>query len=181
MLKQWFLGITSYADRLVAGLDALDGWPTHVVDMQRQWIGRSEGFEFNLALRNDGSDADTPGDSTMQECRDKEPVTHIAAYTTRAETVFGVSFVAVALDHDVLQSPRVPEETLQEIHALRDLVTAREFNPTRSTMSGESVDTEHAAEAVFTGLHVTHPYTGEALPVYAAAYVLSGYGTGAVS
>eukprot|EP00041_Stephanoeca_diplocostata_P011131 m.180625 g.180625 ORF g.180625 m.180625 type:complete len:625 (+) comp18427_c0_seq1:333-2207(+) len=184
MLKQWFLGITSYADRLVAGLDTLDEWPKHVVDMQRQWIGRSEGFEFNLALLNRTANAKMGSNETQPRSPgnpdDSSNITHVAAYTTRAETIFGASFVAVACDHAVLQSSDISEDILHKLSALRERLALREPNSSHSTNDEDGDDLEHVDDAIFTGLHVAHPYTGEALPVYAAAYVLSGYGTGAV-
>lgn len=163
LLKQWFLGITQYADRLHAGLDTLQ-WPQHVLDMQRQWIGRSEGFEFRLGLAG-------------QPSGERSSTATIAAFTTRPDTVYGASFVAVSPSHAVLAAA-APEYTAG-IERLREVVNAR-GKAGGAGGSGGSSDEGDGADAVPTGLSVMHPMTGVLLPVFSASYVLDGYGTGAV-
>ena len=186
MLKQWFLGITQYADRLHAGLDTLE-WPQHVVDMQRQWIGRSEGFEFHLTLANPnappagvGDSGGGSGGSDRDDNARRAPVS-ITAFTTRPDTVYGASFVAVSPSHPVL-SAVAPEHT-EGIERLRKVVNSRgKAGGAGGTSSagGDEEDGGDTDDAAPTGLSVAHPMTGHPLPVFAASYVLDGYGTGAV-
>ena len=147
-LDQWFVRITAFADELLAGLDTLEHWPDKVRLMQENWIGKSSGLEFSFALSNG----------------EKLPV-----YTTRPDTIFGASFVAVAADHPVAAGV-----------ANRDPAAAAFI--ARCRAGGTTAAELETAEKLGydTGLTAAHPFTGDALPVYIANFVLMDYGTGAI-
>lgn len=151
-LEQWFFRITDYADRLLEDLDELKGWPERVKIMQENWIGRSEGAEFSFDL---------------PELGEKIPV-----YTTRQDTVFGVSYVVLAPEHPLVEKMIAgrPEEA-----AVRAFV-----EEVRSMNEISRTSTETEKEGIFTGVYAVHPFTGEPVPVWVANYVLYEYGTGAV-
>lgn len=154
-LDQWFFKITQYADEMHYALDDLERWPEKVRTMQRNWIGRSEGaqFSFKFEFSNDHLEADK-----------------IDVYTTRPDTLFGASFVALAYDHPIIKA-LTPENP-----ALQDLAK------TCMAMGSTAEAVEKAEKlGVDTGLRVIHPFDeAKTLPVYAANFVLMGYGTGAV-
>ena len=147
-LNQWFLKITQFADDLLAGLDTLDKWPEKVRLMQENWIGKSQGLQFGFDLSN--------GD-------------RLDVYTTRPDTIFGASFVAVAAEHPVAQGIAAGNPAAQDFIAL-----CRQGGTTAAEL-------ETAEKLGFdTGLSARHPFTGAALPVYIANFVLMDYGTGAI-
>ncbi|MHB1510796.1 MAG: leucine--tRNA ligase [Acidimicrobiales bacterium] len=152
-LEQWFLRITRYADELVDALDELD-WPERVKTMQRNWIGRSVGAQFSLPVK------DRPGLS-------------IDVFTTRPDTAFGMTYAVLAPEHPLVETLTTPEQR----DAVEDLRTrAAEESDIERLSSEGSLDKRGA----FTGSYVVNPFNGEAIPVYVADYVLSGYGTGAI-
>ncbi|HLJ53350.1 MAG TPA: class I tRNA ligase family protein, partial [Rhizomicrobium sp.] len=148
-LSQWFFGITAFADDLLAGLDTLDRWPEKVRVMQRNWIGRSEGLRFAFDLSN-GEKLDV--------------------FSTRPDTLFGASFVALSPDHPLT------EELAKKDAKLRDFVAR-----CRRIGTAEA-DIETAEKLGYdTGLRAAHPFDEEwQLPVMVANFVLMGYGTGAI-
>ncbi|WP_420384247.1 leucine--tRNA ligase [Novosphingobium sp.] len=147
-LSQWFLKITAFAQDLLTGLDTLDKWPEKVRLMQENWIGKSQGLQFAFSL----SSGET-----------------LDVYTTRPDTIFGASFVAVAPEHPVAQGVAVHNAAAQDFIAL-----CRQGGTTAAEM-------ETAEKLGFdTGLTARHPFTGEELPVYIANFVLMEYGTGAI-
>jgi len=148
-IPQWFMKITDYADQLLADLEQLDGWPDQVRTMQANWIGRSEGvqIDFNIA------------DSDQS----------LSVYTTRPDTLMGVSYVAVAAEHPLaLQAAENNAELNAFVEECRKMET-----------SEAALETAEK-KGVATGLMATHPVTGEQVPVWAANFVLMSYGTGAV-
>ncbi|MCP5142565.1 MAG: leucine--tRNA ligase [Gammaproteobacteria bacterium] len=148
-IPQWFLKITAYADELLADLDKLPGWPDAVRTMQSNWIGRSEGLELKFGL--DGRDAT------------------LDVYTTRPDTLMGVTYVAVAAEHPLsIEAARSNPKLAAFIEECRAGGTAE---ADLETMEKKGMPI---------GLSALHPITGEAVPVYAANFVLMGYGTGAV-
>ena len=160
-IPQWFLKITDYADELLEELDSMDGWPDSVKTMQRNWIGRSEGVEFALPLAGRG---DAPLDVTDDGLADS-----IRVYTTRPDTVAGVSFVAVAAEHPVaLAAAKRGPEVAAFVRFCQE--------------SGTSEAATEAMEkrGVPTGFAVVNPINGERVPVWVANFVLMTYGTGAV-
>jgi len=148
-LSQWFLKITDFADELLEGLDGLEHWPDKVKLMQENWIGKSQGLTFRFALTDGGE---------------------VEVFTTRPDTIFGASFVAVAADHPIAQAIAGAQPAAAEFIALckRGGTTAAELE----TQEKLGFDT---------GLRAAHPFDplGE-LPVYIANFVLMDYGTGAV-
>jgi leucyl-tRNA synthetase len=145
-LAQWFLKITDFAEDLLEGLGTLDNWPDKVRLMQENWIGKSQGLEFSFDLSNG----------------EKLPV-----YTTRPDTIFGASFVAVAADHPVAQA--------------LDSDAARAFIAQCKKGGTTAAELETAEKLGFdTGITAKHPFTGADLPVFIANFVLMEYGTGAI-
>ncbi len=160
-LEQWFLAITRYADELLADLDGLE-WPERVKTMQRNWIGRSEGAEFDLVVDGrDGSDG-------------KERLA-LRVFTTRPDTSFGMTYAVVAPEHPMVDVLTTPEHRL-EVDALR----ARAAASSDVERMSESGAASLAKRGAFTGSSVINPFTGRPVPVYVADYVLMGYGTGAI-
>ena len=152
-IPQWFLKITDYAQELLDGLDTLPGWPDAVKTMQRNWIGRSEGLE----IRFDVQDADGAA---------AEPLT---VFTTRPDTLMGVSFVSIAGEHPLaLRAAQGNEQLTAFLEELK-----------RGGVSEAELDTQEK-RGMDTGLRAIHPVSGEPLPIYVANFVLMNYGTGAV-
>ncbi len=149
-VPQWFLRITDYADALVDDLDQLPDWPEAVKTMQANWIGRSEGVEIDFAL------ADGSGDK-------------LTVYTTRPDTVFGVSFISVATQHPLALAA-----------AARDVKVAAFVEEAKQSGVAEAALATQEKRGVALGIDAIHPLTGERVPVWAANFVLMGYGTGAV-
>ncbi len=148
-IPQWFLKITDYADELLNDLDQLDGWPEQVRTMQKNWIGRSEGAEISFAI--DGSDK------------------VIKVFTTRPDTLMGVTYVAVAAEHPL---------SLQAAENNPDLKAFIEEAKVMSTAEADMETMEKKGMDI--GIKAVHPITGETVPVYTANFVLMGYGEGAV-
>jgi leucyl-tRNA synthetase len=148
-IPQWFMKITDYADQLLADLDQLDGWPEQVRTMQANWIGRSQGVQiaFNIADSEDS----------------------LAVYTTRPDTLMGVSYLAVAAEHPLAM--KAAENNADLKHFIEDC---------RKMQTSEAAMETAEKKGVATGLMAEHPVTGEQVPVWAANFVLMGYGTGAV-
>ncbi|AKD38737.1 leucyl-tRNA ligase [Pasteurella multocida subsp. multocida OH4807] len=148
-IPQWFIKITDYAEQLLGDLDNLPLWPDQVKTMQRNWIGRSEGVEITFKL-------DNSEDS-------------LTVYTTRPDTFFGVSYVAVAAAHP-----------LAEKAAENNSELAKFIQECKNTKVAEAELATMEKKGMATGLYVVHPLTGEKLPVWVANFVLMHYGTGAV-
>ena len=160
-LEQWFLRITKYADELLAGLDDLE-WPERVKTMQRNWIGRSEGAEYDLVVEGrDGSD----GRAALA----------LRVFTTRPDTSFGMTYAVMAPEHPLVDALTTAEHRT----AVADLRTRAAASTDVERMS-ESGAQSLARRGVFTGSSVINPFTNRPVPVYVADYVLMGYGTGAI-
>lgn len=152
-LEQWCFRITDYADDLLAGLTQLEPhWPASVIAQQREWIGRSEGVHISFAVK---------------DAREAEKIT---VFTTRADTVFGVSFLAIAPEHGLIPWITETSPKGREIAEFVNRICAQD---------AEQRATAAAKEGIDTGIRAIHPFTGEEVPVYVANYVLM-YGTGAV-
>ncbi|MHB1517568.1 MAG: leucine--tRNA ligase [Acidimicrobiales bacterium] len=159
-LEQWFFRITEYADRLLDALDGLE-WPERVKTMQRNWIGRSEGAEFDLVVEgHDGSDG---GDRLA-----------LRVFTTRPDTSFGMTYAVVAPEHPMVDLLTTPEH-LAEVRELQ----ARAATSTEVERLAENTQALEK-RGTATGSSVINPFTGASVPVYVADYVLMGYGTGAI-
>ncbi|MDH3392978.1 MAG: leucine--tRNA ligase, partial [Desulfobulbaceae bacterium] len=151
-MNGWFFKITDYADELLDECDTLKGWPDKVLAMQRNWIGRSHGAEIDFAIVG------------HQE--------KLTIFTTRPDTIFGVSFMSIAPEHPL--AAKLSQGTSQE-EAVREFVER-----TKLLKQRQKKDEELEKEGVFTGGYCTNPYTGEQIPIYVANFVLMEYGTGAV-
>ncbi len=151
-LEQWHLRITRYADALL-DFDGID-WPERIKIMQRNWIGRSEGTEISFAL-------DHPG------VKEKE----IRVFTTRADTVYGVTFMVLAPEHPLVAKLTTPEKK-KEVQAY--------INRSRKLTEIERLSTEKEKDGVFTGAYCVNRLNGTKVPIWIADYVLLTYGTGAV-
>lgn len=151
-LSQWFFKITDYADELLKDLDLLEGWPERVRTMQRNWIGRSEGLEFIFEIPS---------------LNDK-----VAVYTTRPDTAFGVTFMALAAEHPLLERICENNPKAEEIKAFCDKV--------RNQSEIERTSSESEKEGIFTGVYCINPFNGRKVEIWVTNYVLYDYGTGAV-
>jgi leucyl-tRNA synthetase len=150
-IRQWVLAITKYADRLLSDIDAVD-WPEGIKEMQRNWIGKSEGCQFAFS-------------------KSDEVESKLEVYTTRIDTVFGVSYVVVAPDFKGIHTWITPDQ--------------KDACETYIRLSSSKSDQERTNEGkektgVFTGSYVVNPFNNETVPVWIADYVLGSYGTGAV-
>jgi leucyl-tRNA synthetase len=148
-IPQWFMKITDYAEQLLNDLDQLDGWPEQVKTMQANWIGRSEGLQIEFDIADSES--------------------NLAVYTTRPDTLMGVTYLAVAAEHPLSLKAAESNPALQAF-----VDECRKMETSEAAM--ETAD----KKGVATGIMATHPITGEQVPVWAANFVLMGYGTGAV-
>jgi leucyl-tRNA synthetase len=147
-LAQWFLKITDFAQELLDGLDGLDDWPEKVRLMQENWIGKSQGLQFSFTLSDGGS---------------------VEVYSTRPDTIFGASFVAVAPDHPIAQAVAAGDP-----EAAKFIELCRQGGTTAAEL-------ETAEKLGYdTGIKAIHPFSGAELPVYVANFVLMEYGTGAI-
>jgi leucyl-tRNA synthetase len=154
-MRQWMLEITAYADRLLDDLEELD-WPEHLKEMQRNWIGRSE-----------GADVYFPVDSERSNGVEAE----IEVYTTRPETLFGATYMVLAPEHPLV------DEITDEAH--REAVEAYQEEAARKSEL-ERQELQDDKSGVFTGAHATNPVNGESIPIWIADYVLMSYGSGAI-
>ena len=148
-IPQWFLKITEYSDELLEGLEDLNSWPTSVKMMQKNWIGKSEGalVKFKISNSND----------------------LLEVYTTRVDTIFGVSFLAISPNHNILKSQKKSNPIL-----------ARFIDKCNSLKLSEETVSSIEKEGVDTGLTAINPLDGSVVPIWTANYVLSDYGTGCV-
>ncbi len=153
-LEQWFFRITDYADVLLDALDDLD-WPERVKTMQRNWIGRSEGAEFQLRVAG------------------HEDEESIRVFTTRPDTSFGMTFVVLAPEHPLVRRITT-DDRRSEVEAFVERVRHE------SDIERQSSEAPLERRGVFTGAHAINPFTGNPVPVYLADYVLITYGTGAI-
>ncbi|MCD6019346.1 MAG: leucyl-tRNA synthetase [Bacteroidetes bacterium] len=150
LMKQWSMRISAYAQRLLDGLDTLD-WTDSLKEAQRNWIGKSEGTSLKFTIQGSNKT--------------------IEVFTTRPDTVFGVSFVTLAPEHDLVGSLT----TLENKAAVEAYVTQAKNRSERERQADINKIT-----GVFTGSYVEHPFTGKLIPIWIGDYVLAGYGTGAV-
>ena len=168
-LSQWYLKITDYAEELLQGHEELKGhWPDKVLAMQKNWIGKSIGSEINFVLdyKFDGNSRDK--ESNLNIGNDGQVI--IPVFTTRADTLFGVTYAVIAPEH-----PLVEEIVLKENPSLKDAVD-KMINEDKINRTAEDKE----KEGMFTGLYVINPVNNEKVPLWIGNYVLMDYGTGAV-
>lgn len=151
-LSQWFFKITDYADELLKDLDLLPGWPERVKTMQHNWIGRSEGLEFSFEI------------PALNDT--------VAVYTTRPDTAYGVTFMALAAEHPLIKKICENNPKADEINAFCERV--------RNQSEIERTSSESEKEGVLTGVYCINPFTGRKVEIWVTNYVLYDYGTGAV-
>jgi leucyl-tRNA synthetase len=151
LMKQWSMRITAYADKLLAGLDTVD-WSDSLKEQQRNWIGRSQGasVKFPLAL---------------------DPEVLIEVFTTRVDTIYGVSFMVLAPEHELVAHLTTKEQK-------SDIENYQKWAASRSDV--ERMSEVKKVSGAFTGSYCVNPFNGEKIPIWIADYVLAGYGTGAV-
>ena len=154
LLNQWFLSITKFAKPLLDSLEKLEEWPENVKIMQKNWIGKSVGAKLSLHIES----------NTILN-----NIKKIEVFTTRPDTIFGASFVAIAPDHDI------SKELAKKSTEINNFIKKWK----KSFISEEDLD-KAPKSGLFTAIHVIHPLTNKPLPVYIANFVLSSYGTGAV-
>ncbi len=150
-LEQWFIRITDYADRLLNNLEKLDNWPENVKQMQKNWIGRSEGSLVKFKI--------------------KKLNKHIEVFTTRVDTIFGCTFLCIAPNHSLVKEIAEHSSLKKEIEEFVDKI---------NKMSREERLQSTEKLGQFTGLYAVNPFNGKEIPVYLANFVLADYGTGAV-
>ena len=150
-MRQWMLRITAYADRLIDDLDDLD-WPEAIKEQQRNWIGRSVGAQVNFPVAGDED-------------------TKIEVFTTRPDTIYGVSYIVMAPEHALTKQLTTPENRAAVEKYLEEVAHKSDL---------ERTDLAKEKTGVFTGSYAVNPVSGEKLPIWIADYVLSSYGTGAV-
>lgn len=150
LMKQWSMRITAYADRLLNDLEKID-WSDSIKEAQRNWIGKSEGASLEFKIEN--------SDDTIE------------VFTTRPDTVFGISFLTLAPEHELVEKITASEKKPEV-----DAYIAKAKNRSERERQAEV----NTVSGVFTGSYAIHPFTGEKIPVWVGDYVLAGYGTGAV-
>ena len=148
-LNQWFFKITDYAEELLEGTEKLDGWPEQVKTMQKNWIGKSEGMEFTFKL--------------------KDTEESVKVYTTRPDTVMGVSFLALSTNHTLAINASESDSNIKQF-----------IEDQKKTKVAEADLAKQEKLGIDTGLYAIHPFTGEELPVWIGNFVLSEYGSGAL-
>lgn len=152
LMRQWFMRITAYADRLLVGLDNLD-WSEHIKEIQRNWIGKSEGSEIEFKIKNTDE--------------------KIKVFTTRADTIFGATYVVLAPEHGLVQKLKSYIHNFEEVEGyISSLKNKPEEDRTKDNKEKNGME--------LNGVRAINPANGEELPIWVADYVLSNYGTGAV-
>ncbi|MFO0951856.1 MAG: leucine--tRNA ligase [Isosphaeraceae bacterium] len=169
-LRQWMLRITSYAERLIDDLEGLD-WSRAIKDMQRNWIGRSEGAEVDFKVKR-GGDYDNWRDARLTRGFPESPEAEvIRVFTTRPDTLFGATYMVLAPEHPLVDRITTPAQQ----------PAVAEYREAASRKSDlDRTDLAKTKTGVFTGAYAVNPVNGEPVPVWIADYVLMGYGTGAI-
>jgi len=158
-VAQWFLKITAYAEELLNSLDELPGWPEQVKTMQRNWIGRSTGVEIEFAINN----------STEKLNPEKLNPEKLNIFTTRPDTLYGVTFIAIAPQHPLAQQAAINNPAIQQF-----------INECKNIKVAEAELATMEKRGVPTNITAIHPLTNEAVPIWIANFVLMEYGSGAV-
>ncbi|MFB9107186.1 leucine--tRNA ligase [Flavobacterium gyeonganense] len=166
-MTQWSMRISAYAERLLQGLNDID-WSESIKESQRNWIGKSVGALVKFQVSSFKSQVDAQSDETLNV---KPETNFIEVFTTRPDTIFGVTFMTLAPEHDLVAKITTPEQ--------KDAVEAY-IEKTAKRSERERMADVKTISGVFTGAYAEHPFTKEAIPVWIGDYVLAGYGTGAV-
>ena len=165
-MRQWILKITDYAERMLEDLDELKGWPEHIKEAQRNWIGRSEGVEMKFEIRSTKSE--TNSKSQIQNSKQ-----FIEVFTTRIDTIFGVTYLVLAPESKIIEELKGQISNLEEVEKyIEEAKNKSELQRTDLVKEKTGVELK--------GIKAVNPANGEELPVWMADYVLAGYGTGAI-
>ena len=148
-LKQWFLKITDYSEELLEGTDKLQGWPEQVKIQQKNWIGKSEGMNFSFQVKDSKS--------------------NINVFTTRPDTIMGVSFIAISTSHFLIEEIKKDRKDVQEF-----------IENQKKVKQSEAEFAKQEKEGLFANLYAIHPFTKKEIPIWIANFVLSDYGSGAL-
>ena len=173
-MRQWCLRVSAYAQRLLDGLEEID-WTDSLKETQRNWIGRSEGTEVEFKVARPlptspiGEEQNASGNN-LPPIGEQEGVSSFTIFTTRADTMFGVTFMVLAPESELVQQLTTPEQK-EEVEKYLDYVKKR-------TERDRQMD--HKVTGVFSGSYAINPFTDEKIPIWIAEYVLAGYGTGAI-
>jgi len=165
IMKQWYLRITAYADRLLEGLNRID-WSDSIKETQRNWIGRSEGAQIDFRIEK----LDRRQGEAISNLKSQISNLKIEVFTTRPDTIFGATFMVLAPDHELVG----PISTAEQKAEIEKYATVANNKSELERKKDKSVS------GVFTGAYALHPFTQKKLPIYISEYVLSGYGTGAI-
>lgn len=172
-MMQWCLRVSAYAQRLLDGLDTVD-WTDSLKETQRNWIGRSEGTEIEFKIKTAPLTPPKGGSQDSQESKPKSPLGGneggFTIFTTRADTIFGVTFMVLAPESELVAKVTTPGQKA-EVDAYLERTKKR---TERERISDRSVS------GVFSGSYAINPFTGEDIPIWISDYVLAGYGTGAI-
>ncbi len=171
-LAQWYFKITDYADRLLADLDTVN-WPENIKTMQRNWIGRSEGVEVVFKIKNPQITqiSQIKKQKYVPSAKSVDEAFEIKTFTTRVDTLFGVTFIAIAPEHPLVVQIVTDEQKTAVSTYIEQAKRKTEIDRT---------STDKVQTGVFTGAYAPHPLTGKPVPIWVADYVLPGYGSGAV-
>jgi len=169
-LRQWMLRITSYAERLLDGLEQVD-WPFGIKKLQQDWIGRSTGAEVDFFVGDETAATDWTRERLGGGFPAEQSDQALRVYTTRPDTLFGATYMVVSPEHAMLEQLT----TQTQADAVRQYCEKASFKSDRERTDGDRVKT-----GVFTGSHATNPVNGQRIPIWVADYVLAGYGTGAI-
>ncbi len=173
LMKQWSMRITAYADRLLNGLDEID-WSDSIKEQQRNWIGRSQGASVRFTIADFGgrrAENSIAGNGEASHFEIRIPNSEIEVFTTRVDTIYGVSFMVLAPEHELVAALTTPEQRA-EVEAYVKWAASRSEVDRMSEVK--------KVTGAFTGSYAINPFNDEKVPIYIADYVLAGYGTGAV-
>ena len=170
LMRQWSLRITAYAQRLVDGLEQVD-WTDSLKEIQRNWIGRSEGAAVWFPLDVPTNSNVLPGAQAYMPQFDPQPVPSFEIFTTRPDTIFGVTFMVLCPEHELIDQITTPDRKAE----VEEYVTWAKNRSERERQAEVK-----KVSGVFTGAYAINPLTEERIPIYVSDYVLAGYGTGAI-
>ena len=165
IMKQWYLRITAYADRLLEGLNRID-WSDSIKETQRNWIGRSEGAQIDFRIEK----LDMRQGEAISHLKSNISNLKIEVFTTRPDTIFGSTFMVLAPDHELVSQITTAEQKAE----------IEKYATIANNKSELERKKDKSVSGVFTGAYALHPFTQKKLPIYISEYVLSGYGTGAI-
>ncbi len=170
LMRQWSLRITAYAQRLVDGLEQVD-WTDSLKEIQRNWIGRSEGAAVWFPLDQKSNENVLPGAQAYMPQFDPQPVPSFEIFTTRPDTIFGVTFMVLCPEHELIDQITTPDRKAE----VEEYVTWAKNRSERERQAEVK-----KVSGVFTGAYAINPLTEERIPIWVSEYVLAGYGTGAI-